>query len=404
MRILAVANVIPMRDRSGGWYRFFNLLRLLATKHEVYFHPLDLEWQYGCYGKDDIDSYQKDLEASGVHIMIGNRLDLRRFLRTTTQLDIVFFEHYGSVRDLTNYVRFWQPRARIIVDTIDVEFNRLLIRASITQKLDDLQHAKQTRATELGVYSRADIIIAISETERALLLRENARLRVELIPLIYSLRASPKERSPTRYSILFVAHFDHDANVDGIVHFCSQVLPLVRRELPDVRLRIIGHSPPEEVRRLAGPGVEVLGYVPDIATAYESSDVAIAPMRYGGGLKGKIAEAMSYGLPVITNSVCLVGFDLSPNKDVLVGDSPEEFARAVVKVLLDQSLYRNVSANALGYIATHFADEVVAQMLEDLLQHSMECRPKRLSWRIWAHWKTKLLLDRHVLWRFRTSS
>jgi O-antigen biosynthesis protein len=403
MRILAIANVIPMRDRSGGWYRFFALLRLLARKHQVYFHPLDLEWQYEYYGKDDIDSYREDLEAAGVRILIGNRHDVRRFLRTD-QLDIVFFEHYGSVRDLTNYVRFWQPRARIVVDTIDVEFNRLLTRASITQKLDDLQNAQQTKATELSVYSRADIVIAISETERALLLKENCRLRVGLIPLIVSSRASPKNRSPTGRSILFVAHFDHDANVDGIVHFCSRVLPLVRRELPDVRLRIIGHSPPEEVKRLAGPGVEVLGYVPDIATAYESTDVAIAPMRFGGGLKGKIAEAMSYGLPVVTNNACLVGFDLSPNKDVLVGDSPEEFAGAIVKVLLDQDLYRNVSANALGYIATHFSDEVVAQMLEDLLQRSMECRPKRLSWRIWAHWKTKLLLDRHVLWRFHTSS
>jgi glycosyltransferase involved in cell wall biosynthesis len=378
MKILAIANVIPMRDRSAGWFRFFHLLRMLADQHEIHLHPFDLEWQYSQYGKEAISGYQSELENLGVRITTGKWVELSGLIRALPA-DMVFFEHYSTARGILDHVRFWQPQARVIVDTIDIAFQRLSSKATLTRKTHDLELANLVKAEELTVYSGADIVIGISDAEKAILEQEDPTLQVEVIPLVYAVPPLQETTCAPRNNLVFVAHFDHDANVDGIVYFCDHVLPLIQNQVPDIRLRIVGHSPPKAVRDLAGPNVAVLGYVPDIRALYESSAVAIALMRFGGGLKGKIAEAMSYGLPVVTNSVCLEGFSLSPGENVLIGDDPEQFARAVVEVLQDVNLYQTMRKGGWDYVRTHFSEEVIARKLNDVISRSQQYPAKKTT-------------------------
>lgn len=400
MQILVITRLIPMRDRSAGWFRFYHVLRILAKNHEVHLHPLDLQRQCEKYGADDIRRYCSELEHLGVRFTNGLWDELIKLLRATA-FDIALFEHYQTGKHLLDKIRFWQPQARVIIDTIDVAYHRLASKARLTNELDDIRQAQIVKLEELSVYSRSDLVIAISHFDLALLHKEDLELRVEVVPLIY---ITPPFRETTGRpvgTLLFVAHFEHEANVDGIVDFCRHVLPLIKRSLPNIKLRIVGHSPPEAVRELAGPNVEVLGFVPDIQAIYESSDVAIAPMRFGGGLKGKIAEAMAHGLPVVTNSVCLEGFGLTPGRDVLVGDNPEEFAHAVIEVFRDATMYQAIRENGWNYIRQHFSEEVVARMVNDIVDRSLQYPPKKLSMSKWVGWGARRLLEKHVLWRVR---
>lgn len=400
MRILAIANVVPLHDRSAGWFRFDRMLRIMAREHEVHLHPSDLEAQLRYYGEHDIHRYTQQLESTGVRITSGKWSDLYRFIRSQP-IDIVFFEHYATVRRVVDQIRFWQPHARVIVDTIDVAYHRLFSKAKVTGRQEDVRLAQKVKAEEFSAYARSDLVIGISQVEATLLKTANPRLRVEVIPLVFAMRPLQKRQRQTARDLVYVAHFEHDANVDGILHFCTHVLPLIRQELPDVRLRIVGHSPPAEVKALAGPNVEVLGFVPEISEVYESSDVAIAPMRFGGGLKGKIAEAMSFGLPVVTNSACLLGFGLSPGTNVLVGDDPSAFAAAVVGVLRDTALYQRISLNGWQFIKANFSEEVVATKLKELLERRYEYRPKKLHLGKRVAWNAWFFMDRHLLWRVR---
>ena len=402
MRILAIANVVPLRDRSAGWFRFFHVLRILSREHEVHLHPLDFEWQLQHYGEEDIKPYIRELDSIGVRVTTGKWGDLRNLIRSQP-LDLAFFEHYGSMRDIIDHIRYWQPDARVFTDTIDVAYQRLSAKAKVTGKQEDLRLAQKVKASELSAYAMSDLVIAISRVEAALLERANPRLRIEVIPLIFATPPLQKKRLEMRRDLVYVAHFDHDANVDGILHFCAHVLPLIQKELPDVRLRIVGHSPPSEVKALSGPNVEVLGFVPDIGQIYQSSDVAIAPMRFGGGLKGKIAEAMSFGLPVVTNSACLEGFDLSPGSNVLVGDDPTAFADAVVSLLCDEALYLKISENGWRFVKANFSEQVVAAKLKDLIERLHDYLPKNLTLGKRAAWNTRLFMETHLLWRFRAS-
>jgi glycosyltransferase involved in cell wall biosynthesis len=137
------------------------------------------------------------------------------------------------------------------------------------------------------------------------------------VPLNFPIHPFVRESGPPRRpTLLFVAHFDHDANVTAIVRFHGDVLPLVVREVPDLLVLVVGRSPTPEVKAPGGPTVEVLGFVAHLASVYAASDLVIAPMRYGGGLTGKIAEAMSPGLPVVTNSASLQGFNMQPGRGV----------------------------------------------------------------------------------------
>lgn len=399
MRILAIANVVPLRDRSAGWFRFYHMLRILAREHEVHFHPSEFEWQRRYYGEEDTKRYTRELESTGVRVTTGEWRDLCRFIRSQS-LDIVFFEHYASVRGIIDQIRFWQPHARVIVDTIDVAYHRLSSKAKLTRSEEDVRLAQKVKAEELSAYARSDVVIGISEVEAALLKRASPGLRVEVIPLVFATRPLQKTRRETERDLVYVADFTHEANVDGILHFCRHALPLIRQESPDVRLRIVGHSPPAEVEALSGPNVEVLGFVPDISEIYRSSDVAIAPMRFGGGLKGKIAEAMSFGLPVVTNSACLVGFGLSPGTNVLVGDDPGAFADAVVSLLRDKALYQTISENGWQFIKTNFSEDIVATKLRQLVERRHEYRPKKLTLGKRFAWNVRFFMDRHILWRF----
>ncbi len=92
MRILAIANVVPLRDRSAGWFRFYHMLRILSREHEVHLHPLDLEWQLQYYGEEDTTHYTRELEDIGVRVTKGKWGDLRNLIRSQP-LDLAFFEH-----------------------------------------------------------------------------------------------------------------------------------------------------------------------------------------------------------------------------------------------------------------------------------------------------------------------
>src|SRR5882762_5129050 len=117
MLILAIANIVPLRDRSAGWLRFYHILRILSREHEVHLHPLDFEWQLQYYGEEDTRRYTRELESAGVRVTTGKWSDLGDLIRSHP-VDLAFFEHYTSARDIIDRIRFWQPHAHVVIDTI----------------------------------------------------------------------------------------------------------------------------------------------------------------------------------------------------------------------------------------------------------------------------------------------
>jgi glycosyltransferase involved in cell wall biosynthesis len=208
-----------------------------------------------------------------------------------------------------------------------VQFGRFESRARLTGSSSDLAYAESIKRLELAAYSQADLVIVVSEPERQLLVKHMPFDRIDLISNIHPLPDIVPSSQRDGKSLVFIGWGAYAPNVDAVLYFAQQVLPLILLEVPQARFLVIGRDYPPEVQSLTGPSIDLLGYVSDVSEILGTADVSVAPLRFGSGLKGKIGEALSFGIPVVSTRIGTEGFGLLPGEQVLVGDSPEAFAR-----------------------------------------------------------------------------
>lgn len=396
MHILAITETLPMPDRASGDLRFFTLLGLLAKHHAVTLCAVNTAGQKKRLGDDAYASYREGLAAQGVSVAEGLPLLLRK-----RSWDVVFFEFYQPAMAMLDEARFRQPGARIVVDSVDVHFRRFAAKAELTGAIADRETADQVRQDELDTYGRADMVVVVTEDDRQTLQGVLPGLPMTVLPNVHAIYPPANPAMAIPDSMIFVGGFQHEPNADAMLYFCDEVMPLIRKRVPGARLSIVGSNPPAAIQALASDLVDVTGYVPDTAPYLEKSRVSIAPLRYGAGMKGKIGEAMSHGLPVVTTSVGVEGFGLTPGENILVGDSATEFAEHVVRLLQDQALHERIRLAGWEFIRSRFSLAAV----EDLCQAAMSeiaalpVRPLPLLKR--ARLATREVYEKNVGWRFR---
>ena len=155
-----------------------------------------------------------------------------------------------------------------------------------------------------------------------------------------------------RTNLVFVGALDYRANIDGITWFVSEVWPLIRREMPQLTLGLVGRKPAPAVQKLAStPGIRVFGTVPDVRPYVAAADLVIAPLRIARGIQNKVLEAMAMGKPVICSPGALEGIAAVPGRDLLVAESPGEWAAKTTRLLVDCA-----RASALGTTARSFVE------------------------------------------------
>ena len=344
----------------------------------------------------DVESlrYRKILEELGVKVHSGGPREVLRSI----DVDTVFFEFYFIASPWIDEVRVLRPKARIIVDSVDVHFRRLTAKALLTNDPVDAECAVQVKAEEISVYRRADIVIAVTDDDASLIAAEVSSTRIATIPNSHFIH---EPIALTAEPILsFVGGFAHEPNADAVLYFCKEILHRIKSEVPSVIFNIIGNSPPAEVQALSSNSVRILGYVPDISPYMRSTLISVAPLRYGAGMKGKVGEAMSLGLPVVTTSVGAEGFGLTPGRNVLIGDTPQEFAEHVVRLIRDVELREQIGLGGHRLIQEKYSDRVVMQQVVDLFQslaiQAVKSLPRLRHLKQRAH----MALQDHMLWRF----
>ncbi|MDT8307195.1 MAG: glycosyltransferase family 4 protein [Anaerolineae bacterium] len=160
-------------------------------------------------------------------------------------------------------------------------------------------------------------------------------------------------------------------NVEGVLWFAEQVLPLLLRELPDAHLTVAGKGPPPAVQALAEPGsplcghVDVAGFVPDARPLLQQTRAFIVPVRAGGGMRVKIVDGWQWALPVISTTIGAEGIQTRNGENILLADSPEAFAAAVVRVLTDDRSAAALRANGRRWVETHYNWRTVYPALVD---------------------------------------
>lgn len=218
--------------------------------------------------------------------------------------------------------------------------------------------ANKIKEAEAQLISEADIVFTITpvDRDRALALAPNANIVVAPAgvepPLNVPLRSpegSPSGllqvpfRSPT---VVMASTYRWIHNVDALRWFVDRVWPLVRQKVADAEFHVLGKDPPPFLSSYRDQGIVVRGFVDDLYAAYAESDVSVAPLFVGSGMRLKIVEAMAAGLPVVATSISAEGIELSEADGLFREDEAEGTAEAIVSLLLDRNGTRELGSRA----------------------------------------------------------
>ena len=226
---------------------------------------------------------------------------------------------------------------------------------------------------ELKACRRFDKIIALTDADRNELLSFEPQLHVEVVPMAVDCSCfMPQDVPEEPNTLVFIGYFRHSPNVHGIKRFCREILPLIRQEVPETKLFIVGASPPDEIIRLGNlDNVVVTGWVEDIKPYIARSSVYVAPLWLGTGMRVKILEAWGMAKPVVTTSVGSQGIACTPEEDVLIADDPQGFAAQTVRLLRDKALREKLGKKGRKQVVAKYDWEIIIQQVEQMYDEAL---------------------------------
>ncbi len=274
-------------------------------------------------------------------------------LLTDLQPDIVLLEHVWKLRMLAR-LRRQHPAAFYLMDAQNVEARNLLrYFDSLPRGVRDVPTPwawwmlQQQIHVERSLAQYVDAVWACSATDLAALQRENPGVPGAVVPNGVDTRQIPFDGDPHKRlhrELIYVGHLGYAPSSEGLRFFYQQVLPLLRRTHPDVRLTIVGHAAPAWLLDLAQrePLIVVHSSVPDVRPYLQRAAISICPLLSGSGTRLKILEAMSSGLPVVSTRVGAEGIAATHGEHLLLADEPAPFAQAICHLLDDPAAYEQM--------------------------------------------------------------
>lgn len=356
--ILIVDRYIPRPDRDAGSRTMWQFIRMfLHHGYSVKFWPNDLR-------RDPV--YAPVLEQHGVEVMYGEeyRDGFEQWMqRHGSDLDHVLLSRPYVAVDFIDAVRA-HSGAGLLYYGHDIHHLRLAEQARMHPDDKALRVERDRMETlEHKVWALVDAVFYPSASETihvaAWLAEHASTVHCHTVPAYAwdDFPDNPAGNLAERHDLLFVAGFAHQPNADAASWFVGEVLPLIRQQRPRIELALVGSNPSPAVLDLRGDGIEVTGFVTDeeLAHRYASARVVVAPLRYGAGVKGKVIEAMRYGVPCVTTSAGAQGL-----ADALAFlpavDAAAAFAQHVLRLLDDADEWRRVSAAAQSFVQAHFTE------------------------------------------------
>ena len=238
---------------------------------------------------------------------------------------------------------------------------------------------KKVLAYEGALVQNVDCTLAVSKIDRqALRVAHNSYIEehtgdvdnINVIPIaVNTQRLSPVTHNTDSLNILTIGSMHYPPNADGIRWFINEVYPIILKEIPQATLTVVGKNPPADIIKTSqefGENIKLTGYVEELDPYFEHAAVEVVPVRAGGGMRVRLLEAFSKGMPVVTTTVGLEGIEATDKVHVLVQDTPIDFAQAVVALLRDEQYQKLLGKNARELVVTQYDWEVALKKLDSV--------------------------------------
>jgi len=177
---------------------------------------------------------------------------------------------------------------------------------------------------------------------------------------------------PKGLDIIFIGNMFSLQNFDAAMYMSTEILPLIRRIFPEVRLRLIGRIRAEHAAQLfVIDGVDVIGEVADVSEAARGGSVGVCPLRLGAGVQNKVLEYMALGLPVVSTTIGVEGFQARDGIELIVADDPEIFANQVIRLLRDRTVASALAENARYYVENNHSWSSILSPMLNIIQSKL---------------------------------
>jgi sugar transferase (PEP-CTERM/EpsH1 system associated) len=405
-RILILTPQFPYPAHQGTTLRNFNLIAGLAPRHQV--HLLSFGEPAQCQGTplDDL--------CDSVHVVrppqrsTGQRL---KGLVTSRLPDMA--QRLPSVEFQDALSNIWQREDPDVIEVEGIELAQYLFQVADGRQAGqrpllifdehNAEYVLQQRAFETDVrqprrwvaaaYSvvqwqrlrcyesraclAADRVVAVSDTDAEAL----QRLVPGLVPIVVPngvdtdlyaqpVPTLPADKQPGSRDLVFTAKMDFRPNIDAVLWFAEKVLPAIRQDMPDVRFWVVGKDPHPRLAPLAeDPGVVITGWVDDVRPYIAGAAVYVIPLRIGGGTRLKVLEAMAMSKAIVSTTLGCEGFELESGRELVMADTPSEFAATVLNLLRNPDRGQQLGATARRFAEDNYDWRSIVPLLEQVYQN-----------------------------------
>ncbi|HWJ95686.1 MAG TPA: glycosyltransferase, partial [Telluria sp.] len=373
--ILIVDHYIPQPDRDAGSRTMWCVMRVLVKMGLIVkFWP-----QNQAYDPD----YADWLQQAGIEVIVGEevRNNFSGWLTANgDRLKYVFLSRPTVAPEFLPLLRK-RTKARILYYGHDLHHARLQMEHELLGSQATRGEAEKMRKVEESLWREVDVVYYPSHVETEAVRARVPGVQAHTLPIFF-FEDPPCVNGPEgRKDLLFVAGFGHPPNVDAAKWLVQAILPLVRSRMnAAVHLWLVGSNPTDDVRQLAGDGVSVTGYVSDEALLhmYAHARVAVVPLRVGAGMKGKVIEALQYGVPLVTTPVGAQGLEGLESIATVSGDE-QLLAERICDLLRDDGAWKEASRRQQEYVQGRFSVEAMEHALRrgmaDATTGGQVCRP-----------------------------
>ncbi len=358
-RALVIDDSVPEPDKDAGSNAVLqHILSLQRLGYRVSFIPAD--------NMARIDPYTADLERRGVecfhrphYTSVGDVL-----LQHPTAFDLVYLHRHSNMSKYGDAIRDHSPAARVLYSVADLHFLRLQRQAELENNPALRAQAERLRLTELALLSRSDCAIVHSSAEAELLRQLSPGINVHVIPWTVELR-DVRKLAARRPGLAFIGGYRHPPNVDAAKWAAQQIMPFLRKQVPEIELLLVGSHMPQEVAALAAKDIVAVGYVPSLDDIFGRILVTIAPLRYGAGLKGKVLDSMAAGIPCVMTTIAAEGLNLPTELQSLVADEPHEIAERVAALCRDEDRYGRTVEAIRAYVSANYSSQRIDLLIRE---------------------------------------
>jgi sugar transferase (PEP-CTERM/EpsH1 system associated) len=394
MKILWVKAGGLVPPDTGGKIRSYHILRELAREHAITFFSF-----YGAHANDSHGQLEEIFERV---ITIPLHLPEPKSFRELCEYGLRL-----RTREPYNISKYCRPRVReelsrllrnesfdaIVCDFViaagvipwEVSTPKILFTHNVESviwqrhyriaknplwKALSWREWRTMQAAEKRYLQEADHVMTVSEADRRYFAEFLDAAKLSVIPTGADTDFfSPTKEPETPNSLVFTGSMDWLPNEDGVIYFIKEILPLIRREVREVSLTIVGRNPSPRLKELAAgtASVHLTAWVEDIRPYLSQAAVCVVPLRIGGGTRLKIFEAMSMGKAIVSTTIGAEGLPVRPDEHLVIADGPAHFAESTLALLRNPERRRSMGVTARDLVVQNYGWRMVAKQFADIL-------------------------------------